>query len=455
MLFEKPEVVIRLGSHAEKEYVLKLAPFLDGVIIGANLLESTPGASGSLLLSISGKKVKFFIDPMTYAYGAYQDPTTQTVRTDLEWIKSDQIQKDGKGKKHNAREIKSSYRALAERIGPPLSDAVAAGVAVSPDRFMGEKEQDKFCKNIAEYQLSRVAQVFEEDPELRPFIQHVPQPGLVFAPYFYVEPNRTEEWLSLNLSLMQKTASLGLSASVHGVICANVSHLKNEKLISTLLERLPNTGATGIWLWFSSFFEESAEEEELRRYRDLVRGLSDKMEVNVMHGGFFSLCLSKYGMHKVSHGVGYGEQKDVVPVIGQSIPTVRYYLPPLARRLGVPDIERAFDALGIKTPEDFHRRVCGCAVCRGVITTSLDEFSSFGDTQFSRPTAKRAAQTPAAAKRCRFHFLLSRLGERDRIRKVPLDDILRQLNEAAGTWGQQPSLRSASEHLGRWTDSLK
>ena len=46
-------------------------------------------------------------------------------------------------------------------------------------------------------------------------------------------------------------------------------------------------------------------------------------------------------MSGISHGVGYGEQKDVIPVIGQSTPTVCYYLPDLKRRLGVPQIERA------------------------------------------------------------------------------------------------------------------
>ena len=68
-----PELVIRLGSHAEKEYVLKLARFLDGVIVGANLFEVTPGATASLLLKIGGEDTSLYVDPMTYAYGAYVD----------------------------------------------------------------------------------------------------------------------------------------------------------------------------------------------------------------------------------------------------------------------------------------------------------------------------------------------------------------------------------------------
>ena len=173
-----------------------------------------------------------------------------------------------------------------------------------------------------------------------------------------------------------------------------------------------------------------------------------------MHGGLFSLLLSKHGVSGVSHGTGYGEQKDVVPVIGQSTPMVRYYLPPLARRLGVPQIERAFDSLGIHTAEDFYERVCDCAVCKGVVSTSLDEFSAFGDMHFSRPSSKRRAQTPAAAKRCRFHFLLARLRERDEIRATDLEALLERLRNAAHTWGAEPSLRGEALHLARWIEAL-
>jgi hypothetical protein len=182
--------------------------------------------------------------------------------------------------------------------------------------------------------------------------------------------------------------------------------------------------------------------------------LASHIDVHAMHGGFFSLALTKYGMRGVSHGIGYGEQKDVVPVIGQSTPTVRYYLPSLARRLAVPDIERAFDALDIKTPADFHSQVCGCAVCRGVVSTTLDEFSAFGDRYFSRPEASRLAQTPAAAKRCRFHFLLSRLQEREDISNRSIEEICDRLRENAERWGEQPSLRSYSGHLSIWADVL-
>jgi hypothetical protein len=118
-------------------------------------------------------------------------------------------------------------------------------------------------------------------------------------------------------------------------------------------------------------------------------------------------------MSGVARGVGYGEQKDVVPVFGQSTPTVRYYLPPIYARFGVPDIERWFSALGVTTPKEFFQKIRDCIVYRGVIASGLSNFQEFRERHYSTPISMRAAQTPAPAKRCRFYFPLCRLRERD------------------------------------------
>ena len=445
-----PRVVIRLGSHAEKEYVVKLERFLDGLIVGANLFEATPGATASLLLRVGAKNTHLYIDPMTYAYGAYVDPKTRAVRSDLDWIKSDQVRKDASGRKKNVRDFKRSYRSLSERLGTPFDQAIRSGRAVTPSTLLDSKTRVALCRATVAYQIGRMTEELEKDEDLRDYLDDAPRPAAVFAPYFYVEPSQTTEWLAANLSLMKTTVSLGLDVPVHGVLCADASHLTDADFLGRLVGELAGTGVKGIWLWFSEFFEDAVEEAVLESYKRLVVKLARELEVHAMHGGLFSLLLSKYGMTGVSHGVGYGEQKSVVPIIGQSVPMVRYYLPALARRLGVPAIERAFDALGVQEPVDFHERVCDCTLCRGVVVSSLEEFSSFGDMYFSRPTATRQAQTPAAAKRCRFHFLLARLREREDVRSMDLGALLARMRDAELAWGAQPSLRRDSGHMKRW-----
>ena len=97
------EVHIRLGSHAEKEYLLKTAKLFSGVILGANLLEMTPGASVSLAWKFKSLERQFAVDPMTYVFGI-----------DLDYIASDT--KDRKTKQ-TVRDMKKSFQNLCREFG--------------------------------------------------------------------------------------------------------------------------------------------------------------------------------------------------------------------------------------------------------------------------------------------------------------------------------------------------
>jgi hypothetical protein len=443
------QIVIRMGSHSEKEYVEKLIHLFDGVSIGANLIEATPGATASLLVRISGKKnqIPFYFDPMTYAYGSYVDPHTGKVRNDLDWIKSDQ-KKNGQP----LRDFKSSYRKLADKLGPPFDTALARELAITPNDFATRDVLRKTCQRVASYQLTRLRDEFASDPDFAQFADLVPEPQVVFAPYFYIEPSRDSNWLNLTMRMATETARLGHGPPTHMVLCAPDHYLANREFLSTIASEIPKTGVAGVWLWFSRFDEYTADAGELNALRRLVEELSKSVKVFNMHGGFFSLALSKFGLSGISHGVGYGEQKDVVPVIGQSTPTVRYYLPTLRRRLSVPEIELCFRRLGIKTPRDFYASIC--AICKGIITKDLAQFAEFGERHFSSPNSKRLAQTPAAAKRCRFHFLLNRHQERTWVRGADINGILARLRSAAARW-RLTTLGPQAQRLLIWESVLR
>ena len=166
------------------------------------------------------------------------------------------------------------------------------------------------------------------------------------------------------------------------------------------------------------------------------------------------MALSGLGMTGTAHGVGYGEQKDVVPVIGQSTPTVQYYVRALHSKYSVPQIQRCYSRLGIRTPEDFSSKICDCTICTHIVGRDLDEFSQFGEIHYSRPNSKRAAQTPAAAKRCRYHFLLNRAKERDRVAKQTLEEIAVDCLASAGLWSKT-IIGPATEHLKLWAEVLR
>jgi hypothetical protein len=449
------KVILRLGSHAEKEYILKLIHLLDGLIIGANLFEATPAATASIFLKASAKKIPLFLDPMTYAYGSYINRETGEEKTDLDWIKSDQIVRKN-GRKITVRDYKKSYRKLAEAIGYPFADALDRNRAVSNEDFTADKDIKRFCEATLNYQLSRIDKEFQNDVELKDLAEGIsPIPSILFAPYFYILPSQTDSWLDLNLKLVHQSGLIDLGVNVHAVICADHVHLTQPPVLEKLSSEIIKANIKGVWFWFSEFEELTASEEELKNYLRLIQEVSKHKLVYTMHGGFLSLVLGKAGLSGISHGIGYGEQKDVVPVIGQSTPTVRFYLPSVARRLGVPDIERCFDALGVKTPTDFHAKVCDCLVCQGVVVDSLDQFSQYGERRFSTKDSKRRAQTPAAAKRCRYHYLLNRLNERKRLCKLSVPEVIGELEIALRSWGKQPALKDTVSHIPKWIEVLK
>ena len=232
--------------------------------------------------------------------------------------------------------------------------------------------------------------------------------------------------------------------------CAPRESLIDDAFQDWLLGNFSGSGIQGLWLWFSTFDEYKASTRELRALRHLAHELRrKKLEVLNLHGGFFSLALHSVGLSGISHGVGYGEQKDVVPVIGQSTPTVRYYLPALRRRLGVPNIERCFRKLKVRNADDFHNLICDCAICRGVLRAGLASFTEFGETHFSTPTSKREAQTPAAAKRCRFHYLLNRAKEKEWVAGSDINDVIDVLESDARTW-DQTVLSDDAQQLQKW-----
>ena len=243
---------------------------------------------------------------------------------------------------------------------------------------------------------------------------------------------------------------------VHSVLCADYEMLIDSSFIKDVATEIPKTGVNGVWLWFSKFDEWEVQEKYLRAFKSLVEQLSEKgLEVYNRHGGYFSLALNKFGMKGISHGVGYGEKKDVQQIKGPpNAPIVRYYLPDMYKRFGVPDIEACLDGLNITTPEDFHEKICGCVICKGVVKNSILDFQRFGDTHYATSQSKRQSQTPAAAKRCRFHFLMNRIIEKDFIGGNDLATINQKITDAQEKWEEQLLIINNSDHLARWKTVL-
>jgi hypothetical protein len=268
----------------------------------------------------------------------------------------------------------------------------------------------------------------------------------IFAPYFYIDPYNISKWQDINLKLAKQTASINKKSKTYGMVCIDHELISNPETL-VFIKRMAESGVDGIWLWFSKLYEDRVDSTILKSF---VKSVSGKVEIFNLHGGYFSLMMSKIGLSGIAHGIGYGEQKDVNPVIGQSTPQVRYYLKDLHKIHGIPDIERCFKSLKITNVNEFYEKVCGCVICRGIVVNDLKEFSSFGETHLASENSKRETQTSAAAKKCRFHYLLSRINEKKFINQSNLKEVVRDLFSKSEGWTKQPTLNS--DHIKRWAD---
>lgn len=463
MTQRRPQVILRLGSHAEKEYFEKLAQGLDAILFGGNLLEITPAATCSLVHSLqakrNGRHLPYYLDPMTYCFGPYFDSQTQSMRADLNPLKSER--NESRGSKTKIVAVKESYNMLARELGTAFERSVGDGrscTAIQVEQLKPAARVE-LCRGVADYQMRRVEQIAQCDPLMRELSAHT-RPEAIFAPYFYIHRQWAESGIAAAIDLAGKTAALGLSTPVHAIICASHEILTDSRLLETLLKGLPKTGVAAVWFWFDGFDELTAPQAELNAFRRLVSELSTAVMTYNWHGGYFSLLLSHDGLSGISHGVGYGERKNVEQVIGAAAPSVRYYLPAIRKRVGVPDTQRAFPDIPVTTVTEFFDAVCSCVICRGVIGDDLARFSAFGDMHRATPLSQRDTQTPTAAKLCRFHFLLNRMQERVTVSELTASGRAEHIGASSLPWRLSRFLKrelnesDGLNYLERWQNAF-
>lgn len=436
--------LLRYGSHSEKEYFQKMLPFFDGVVFSSSLLESTPSATISLIVNFSGEKLGkgYIIDPMTYTYGEFYEYSTGQILSDLDWLKSKT--KKGYG-------IKKSYAALALALGASFKKCVDDGRALTLSDLKNENTRDDICKSVISYQVDRPKEFLRKDNEFAHFADSLPGPLLVMTPYFHIQPSKFDEWIDVHKSITLTSLKYrqdGLCSQ----LCFDYRLLENENFQAKVIS-FHETGIKNISFWISNFNEKNVPETALKGFIKIMKALKEKgVAVHNRHGGYFSLILSKLGLDSVAHGVGYGEQKDIMPVLGQATPTIQYYYPVLHDKYGVPDLQRAFPELGVKSPSEFFNKICDCTICKGVIKGNIENFSQYGEMHLASDSSKRKTQTPAAAKRARYHFLLAKIKEFKYVKDNDLESIKANIDTAISTTNFD--IFPKAQYLRRWKNAL-
>lgn len=411
---------LRIGSHAEKEYFLNLPGTYDGIIINANLIEATTAASSSLVAGLKGNYGKeFFVDPYTFAFG---------LRPSLLWV-----EKTDRKTKEKTLQLKSTYENLAKSYGTVIQNKVGK-IAITPGDFSDSIDREEFCRSVLEYQVNKLSSTFEQDDFFNDFSKIEPL-GLI-SPYFFIP--ELEEWLDFNIQLIETSYKVNLtSLPLYAVICLDQRLLESKSNMAEVTQKYSKCSASGYFLWVSAMDEKGYGEESLKNFVNLILHLSQtgKKVIN-MYGGYLSVLLGKVGLSGFTHGVGYGAERDVEPVIG-GVPSSKFYFLPLHERFLFSDI---YFLVSTTNPELYFETVCDCDTCKSVIGANIQNFAKYGETKPSSKAklnsryADREYPTGESVRLCRYHFLMARKKEIEQANSSSLAELLEGLKYSYGKY---------------------
>ena len=393
-----PKHFLRYGIHGDQRYFSELRDTYEGVAINGNMLAHTPAALARFVGHRTPDK-PFLVDPLTH--GFQHDPKCL-------------MAKPRKGEKKSSGELKQSVGRMSALFGE-LVTGKAGRQALLPKDFQDVEKRRDFCKRVIEFQV-HTAERAAEDGDYVKYLKYAGidamKPTVVIAPYFYMISNTVDDWLPINLQLVDESRSCASQTPVYAQLVISQDVLLREHRIQQLGNAYGSSPCDGVCIWVDDLDEHMADEDILLGLVRLIRMLSaSKKPVFNMYGGYFSTLLTAFGsLSGLCHGLEYGESRPVVPV-GGGLPIARYYYPPLHRRLRFSDAYQLMESQGYTTDvSKFHANVCNCEVCRSVIAGDMRNIQRFGEAKPA--TFQRMGQTvtmnyplPETRDLCLRHYL--------------------------------------------------
>ena len=421
--------VIRLGTHAEKDYFERARPWYDEVLLNANLVEATAGATSLFVFQLNKP---YFIEPVTYAFAL--DPL---------YIQSPDADKKMR--------FKRTFKKLAFHYGITQNDDQDPP-RLSVDYFSDAGRTRQFCDRVLAYQRDKCDEALQENQE---FLLEAPvtlRPVRLVAPYFYSAHDPM--WREVNGRLVEESSGLAGDLPLWAVICMDALVLDDEEVVDEVADFYAQLPCTGIGLWLTDLEESSATATQLRGVRRLVSKLveSGKQEIVNLYGGYFSALLRFDGLTGLSHGVGYGERRNVVPVVGGGLPPAKYYLPRIHEKIYLEELLRLASGLDA---QQFLDEICECSICSGLVGVSLEYLLN----EYSRTVRKpfrggyRDYADPIVYRYTRFHFLHNRHLELAALYGMTLEDAVAQLDKAREDFGARLSTNQV-QFLQSWAKAL-
>ncbi len=431
--------ILRYGTNADQKYFDgDFESCYNTVAINANMIASSPN---TLALFVGKKTINkpFFIDPISHLFQHSQS----------------YISGAGGGIKRSIDNLISGYTKdiLEEDLDTQIKyDYVKNAIKSESidDNFV-----EKFTQNVISYQENLVSNgdktitdyvkyvdfAKEEDPSQKDLQIHH-KPDFLVAPYFYIDE---ESWLEKNLLFLEKAKKIapnGQKVFAQIVISKRVFDkglLNTGDLLDKIIKKYKESNADGFLLWVDDHSEHQEISKSLKKYKEIIEGLySDEKPVYSLYGGFFSVCLTNNDLKAlsgVSHGMEYGESREVVPV-GGGIPVAKYYFYPLHKRMNLKDMLDVIRQMKIETKEQFFEKICNCPMCKEVIKSDvLNDFQEgYGKSkpstfQRGKTLVTMSFSTTETKARSLKHYLYNKKREFEEVEQKTLSEIIENINK--------------------------
>lgn len=423
---------LRMGTHAESDYFVRARGLYDGLVLNANLVEATTGATSLLVVRV---KRPYMIDPITFAFAL--DPSL---------LRSESQPRDP----DESPRARATFNALAEAYSLPIADRVG----IDPIR-PSDLTRDRLAivvDKVLQYQSVTLRQALDENADFVGSPLHAESqwltPARIVAPYFV--DDASSRWREINLQMIGQTVAQRRESAA-GMVAFDATDL-NDVMAEQLARHYGQTGATTLWTWPADLDEHSSATSVLGAYAFLVQRLTVQgVRVLAAYGGFFALLLTYSGLAGLSHGLGYGDKRRVEPVVGGGLPPARYYLWPLRDSVSMATF--AVVCAGL-TDAEYRTYICSCPICDGLLRSGgVSNLIAELTASELRPSPSRGmveVATPRVYRMSRFHFLFNRRREVELMRAaIPYEELSQQLM-AEGEWVAERIGWNAVRHLERW-----
>jgi hypothetical protein len=432
---------MRLGVHSEQEFFVTNPDKYDVIVINANLAQYFSSGTATLL-SYKLKNKRYIIDPLTHAFG--HDPQYFTTPKNNE----------------EPAKVKSSIEGLAIEYGTPIYEAISGlrPQRVSNKDFFSQHVVDSFVERVINFQKNYlVNSIASEDKKyLEVDFAKILKPLFFIAPYFYMKSSTVNEWLNLNLQMIEASKKFSGDDKLYSEIVIDRGLLENNNEIERIARSyLALDACDGYLLWISNLSEHRSILKTLSGMRRFISILAEARKPIInLYGGYFSLLLTKYGLTGVCHGPGYGEDRDVIPV-GGGMPTSKFYLNPVHHRLLYGEVQLMVNGGLWPNAEAFYREVCSGTVCKEILSGDLQNFVKFGEQNYRESKGKTYGYPTTEA---RFlttqHYLEAKAHEFKMVNEENLQDLIEQLKDAKAKYKPWES-NTQLNYLDNWIKAIQ